>query len=704
MLKYGLLSKHKQSDFVEERKELDSLVTAMREIGVLEETVRLLSQRLPLELHRLTRDCLEECLGKYRIGSKSSTIFAPFLIRKQMKPNEVIEFEGFAPHLDELAQKLFILHTVIYMSFKVIFSEQIADSDQLWSKTRAALLKEANDFILAFTSTSQEGISMGNIGVGDLFKSSLPKGTFNYSFRITAPKEYCPSLIKTMILPLTEKEREAAEKMAALNSVDRYSTLWMRNSLETGINPDLQYLPLLAYPYCHLINWAGINDSSFIDNLLINNYLPFLESYCIQSIAHGFSPQLVALCEDISDRKGLFLINEDSAKLLITYPVIEFCRVFDDVCAALYHLQIIQSEMETLLLSLCQLFAQKCQNHVNQILRNGLGAESSEEDIMCMSGTFIRDQELRRLLLQSNTTGDKCKEQQNAVEEVKILERLKADRSIRKEELLKSFQMITSLLIWYSSLSLLPSTLVKKKTGKLSGLTSFYLENSEHYCVYLGVEPNEVYRFSPEFSSSYALFVTEIANSAKDCLLTCRCELRALCMYHLDLAFREGHYHVDSFESFTDGPDQHVSRLADCFVAFKEAVRAASLDQSITDFIFSGLYIFVEHLLIHNIRYIRGPLCGCQLGMKILRANVQILEQVLQVIEDRQINLKRASAYYDLVEMSTEQFMMVLSETRSQVFTLAELQVILRLHYSGCQDDKELANQMVRLKYLYDGK
>src|SRR5258708_7165506 len=81
--------------------------------------------------------------------------------------------------------------------------------DPIWAKARAALAKEANDLILAFTSISKGGISAGSgfgIGISEVFKPTLPKFPSFYMFRITAPKDYVPSLVRSLELPLTGKE------------------------------------------------------------------------------------------------------------------------------------------------------------------------------------------------------------------------------------------------------------------------------------------------------------------------------------------------------------------------------------------------------------------------------------------------------------------------------------------------------------------
>jgi hypothetical protein len=658
----------------------------------------------------------------YRQGKSCSDIFKPFIIKSQMRHGEALEFEGFAPHLDDLAQRLFILHAVIYLSFNCIFSKHVPEDNELWPKAKAALFKEANDFVLAFVSSSREGHRLGAIGVADLFRPVVPKGIYQYTFKITAPKEYCPSLVKSMTLPLTSREKAAAEKLVALNSVDQYSTSWMRNSLDIGVSPSLQYLPLLAYPYCHLLNWANVSDSTFIDNQLISTYLPFLESHCIQSIAHAFTPQVENRCEDLSDRKGISRVIEDDSCLLISTPVIAFCEAFDQACSALYHLQIIQPEMETLLTTMCRMFLEKVTSRVEHLLHNGNSSSNDAESVKCISGVFAKDRDLYALLSQHlpiNSSGpqqkEPNKEYQVSLEEIQILARLKTDRSLLRDELLKSADSIISLLIINQSLTLLPS-LLKRERGKLSGLTSVYSENSggDYYCVYLGVEPNEVYKFGETFSTNLSQTMNELGRLGRMCLFAVRSELRAICMYHLDLAFREGHYHpIDGLDYLHDGgPDPHVDRLCAALIVFQEAVKAASIDKPTFNFIFSGLPVHVEHLLVHNVKYIRGPISKRDPRLRVLGENLRALEQIIQAVSEGGGDtmgggFKRARAYYDLLGMSTVQMMQVLEETKDHpAFTLSEYQAILKLHYSGGNedDDKEYLNQLVRLKYLLESK
>lgn len=121
-------------------------------------------------------------------------------------------------------------------------------------------------------------------------------------------------------------------------------------------------------------------------------------------------------------------------------------------------------------------------------------------------------------------------------------------------------------------------------------------------------------------------------------------------------------------------------------------------------FVMDGLAATIQSVMINNIRYLKHLERG---GVRKLLANVEAMEQVIAIVSTSKAErFEKVREYYRLVLLDGDGLMSVLSDPKqAHRFTLPEYQGLLQVKYGQSGDPertKELSNQLVRLKYLFE--
>ncbi|KZV93778.1 hypothetical protein EXIGLDRAFT_612626 [Exidia glandulosa HHB12029] len=185
-------------------------------------------------------------------------------------------------------------------------------------------------------------------------------------------------------------------------------------------------------------------------------------------------------------------------------------------------------------------------------------------------------------------------------------------------------------------------------------------------------------------------------------LYTIRIDIRCRTIYYLDLAMRTGNYKLDTAAT---EPDPYIVDLNADLTACDDAV-TASLPQKQRIFVFEGLGLLIEHLLISHARSIRF---ANSFGIQKIQRNILAMQQNLKTIMDGPLEaeLERAKKYYSLFSLAPARLLAGIRQRAE--FTFDEYKTILNFQYgidqslsetAAAQSDREYNMHLIDLHAL----
>jgi exocyst complex component 4 len=732
---------------------LTSLVRAAAILELIPQFLSIVTQRVVSELYQITERELQQTAKQYHSDASSqpfrfrsgtedgvgeSPLFVPVL-RGNMDRVDSNEFDAFVPHLRRLCGRTLGPYLVVANCIRTIGEtvQQIVDASgtnkldvhAFYRNCLSAIHGEVKNWLscmLHGSKTTSRIFTNSTVAITEALKDkkdSQSRGNGRaplYQFINVAEGSRVLAGILEPTAVLSAKDEEAARKLASMLVVDPFATGKQDSGHRSIVKPNLQYLAILYRPFAQLDGWlerlfpqdheeAGpFIDASFVEGVLSEEYLPAIENYAMQELTRAFNGTDALLWHALTEPDAALAIGRGANSLL--HCVSSFIGLLCQVTCVLHQIPGSQAECEQLMISLMNSFLDRCEAKFRDLVTNKAASdEGAAPTFVAVSSTFVAHEALRQLLQQhSMLTGaeDETLDGILARKESFLLEKLKSDRSLHRNEIIFDYRILRSIALMQRSLELLPQILGDSTFGSVPSFPLFrpeFRSNETGRLVsnFFDGTARGVIPLSGDFDSRYNGFLLTVRKLSETCLFTLRTELRVHCFYFLDLAHREGNYALE--EEAGDEPDAYVSSLAGDLIRFEALV---------TDWLpFSRYHVVVDELdeslvgmLLADFRYIRAlNAAGCHK----LQTNVSTLEQILALISaGSTAGMEPARQFYRLAAAGPEK-LIELAPHCEHKFALQHYQAIFDVYYRDSSGDAGLQrthnNQLVRLKYLLEG-
>jgi exocyst complex component 4 len=662
------------------------------------------------------------------MGAGDSPLFVPVL-RGNMAKTDSNEFDAFVPHLrrhcGRLIGRLLVIANCISMIGEIagqIVEEAGSSTDirAFYRSCLSALHGEVKNWLACLlhgSKTTQRVYSSSAVAIVETLKGKKSGTDASkaplYQFVSQGDVNMLPKLLDTGII-LTSKDDMAARKLATMLVVDPFSASKQDVGHRAIVKPNLQYLAILYRPFAQLEHWLQILfpddqkdgqfvDATFVENVLSEEYIPAIENYAVQELTRVFNSAEALLWHPLLEVNQTLAIGKGANSLLVCIST--FVGLISQVACVLHQIPGSQTECEQVMLNLMSQFLERCDAKFRELVTSKT-TEDTSLTFIAISSSFVSHVPLRDLLKQHSMLAgaeDELMDTMLAQKESLLLERLKSDRSLHRNEIIFDYRILRSVALLQRSLELLPKILADSNLGTVPSFPLFRPEfrpdeNGKLLCNFFDGANRGVMACSPAFETAYVNFIASVQRLSETCLFTLRTELRVHCFYFLDLAYREGNY---DFEESSNEPDPYVSNLANDLIRF-EAFVAEWLPYSRYHVVMDELHESLASMLIADFRYIRSL---NPFGCHKLEMNVATLEQILSLISTS-ADLQSARLFYRLASAGPERFI-EMAPTLPIKFTIPQYQSIFDVYYRDNTGDVSLRrtynNQLVRLKYLLEG-
>lgn len=723
-----------------------SLLQALNTLGALEECVENLEQRISSELFLIVESEIKKAslILKKSHRNRPENIDKFVLVPGGMNNISRDEFHLFCPILREMTSVVVAKMIVVVNIFKFI-DETIknlkgakeSSSEQFESPLNLAIqaaFRELRNYVtsILYSNASPSEIFSNPISeISEILRNSKTKSTNDKSDLITfsmALDDHYVNEIKSIPIRVSEKDKDLSKKLAAALNIDPYASSKKDQGHKQIVKPNIQYMQVLfnqvvifndvikqICPEDFASNEAII--SSF-QSIMEKEYIPFIENYMIHELVTSFKSSDSSNWIDFgntTDSIGFTSsIGKKSDSILCSY--LKFVRLICEACRLIYFIPSFQESFENIMEQLCDQLLDKSEVKLRDlILVKFSGEEDSSSNLLCFSVLFAKNPEIRAILSQNGLLHGSPNVQLNHLlseKEAVVMERLKGDRSIGKNELLFDAKVIRELALLQRSFEQVPKLILK---GKFSphehqngsgGMTKIVLDETKslHLHVYEDGKKT-VFKMGAGFDAKFLVFSELLDKLAQTCLFTLHCEMRTHSFYFLDLAFREGSYKLEKLS--VNEPDPYVLNWTNDLLLLSDCL-SDWFPLSKYLFLFDGLSILVDSILVNNFQYIKSINAeGCEKLCTNTTAIIQILTQILPPTE---VALPKATEYYRLAKISRENLIPEIQASPIR-FTFSQYRALLDMVYREAlrldnneAARKDYANHLTMLKYMTTGK
>ncbi|TFY68131.1 hypothetical protein EVG20_g3687 [Dentipellis fragilis] len=476
------------------------------------------------------------------------------------------------------------------------------------------------------------------------------------------------------------------------------------------IKPDAFYVSVLFQPTLSFMeHLPDILPSSMesaraatavLDEFVLNVYLPQLEEK-VSVLFH----QAVTAPEAFQP--------DPSSSWLSPEPLInastQLMALINSLCAMLRATPFHRDNYARLILTVVIQFYQRCSDRYQALVTAGnTTGELDPDATLALSAQWAQNPELTSCLadLFNAAEDDVPKRRKLVKRETKIATGLLSDKSIGKNELVSPVRNLAALGNLYRSVAWFSDALYQLKAvpeDSLSPTTPMQLQPfsattpyTPHLPFLLPVTADEQLRLplSKEMAMRFHALLKTYEQLSEIILHTIRVDVRCRAAHYLDLALRHGNYRVDRE---VGEPDPHVIdlniELGQC-----DDIIASTLPAKEQRFVFEGLGILLEDLLISNARHIRF---ANALGVKKINRNMLALQQCIKTIarDPLDTEFERAKRYYNLFSLGPAGMMD--SIRQKQVFSFDEYKTMLSLQcgVDQIQGDNNTGSQVTDKNY-----
>lgn len=710
---------------------VSSLLQALNAIGCLNDCLESLEQRMASELFAIVEQEIKVISEKMRKSRPFRDAQHKYvLIGTGMSTLAKDEFLQFCPLLRELISVVVAKLVVILNNFKFVTQaiQNMTENEAYFEGSESplriaiqAVLREIKNFATSVVYSHMaptESYSNPIADIAEILKNSKSKSTADSSdlfrFQMTLDDDSIKE-IKSLPNNIRDKDRAVAKRISASLNIDPHSTSRQDSGHKQIVKPNIQFLVLLFQPIILLCNiveslvGGGGEDHSvqaivtFFTSAMEKEYIPFLENYVIHELVAAFKSNdqssWVDLLSDQSRKNAL--IGKSSGSIMTCY--LTFVRLICELSRLIYFVPECQGHFERLMEQLCDQLLDKSELRLRDLILAKYAADddATAANSLCLSVQFAKHPELRAILSENTLllSGNvNCAiNRVLAVKESLVMERLKGDRSISRNELIFDVKIIRDLALLQRSFDQLRTLLLegrytaaaaaqrKRKDEEPAGMTRMILDESKNIILQVYEEGKKtVFQLGSAFEAKFVIFSELLDKLAQTCLFTLHAEIRTHCFYYLDLAFREGNYNLDTF---CGEPDPYVAALT-LDLQNLSSILADWFPLSKYLFLFDGLPALVDQILVNNFQYIKALNA---IGCRKLVANVTALIQLLtQILPPTEAALPRATEYYRLALLPVDDLLPEI-QARGCQFTFMQYRALLDAAYRSDFANEDLA-------------
>ncbi|KAI8878211.1 hypothetical protein K501DRAFT_196399 [Backusella circina FSU 941] len=499
--------------------------------------------------------------------------------------------------------------------------------------------------------------------------------------------------------------------------IDKYANDISSKGHKLLIKPDAYNVSVLLKPtmaFLHRLkevfpNYDDQNEegfASFLDDFAVNVFLPQIEEKVMQLIQHA-TVGLDAF-QDARDYKNY-------SKYPIAKSAVALISVVQSLCRTMHTMPFHTDEYVRLIEVVLLKFYEKCYQKFYSTVARGSAAATEQQqnnngaDVkISTSGDWAQDESLVGLLAQNPFFNDDSKSNNEFIAalnqaEITMEIKLKNDRLLESSELIFDSKKLIALgrlyhtLKWFvreiwnlrSTKSMVGSSSARLLSKELQNHKneeedSAQVKNSKRWSNEDVVEPAVAQEARDDFDTTLLPLRGEIARRfdtllttyqqlAETCLFTLRLEGRCHTMYYLEMAIREGNYHL---EDETYEPDPYVITLNADLIELDDCINA-SLPPKDELFAFDGVPGLIVHILIAEATYIKRLNSN---GVQKMTRNILALQQNLSnfVPLVQCSTMERAREYYQLFNLGSEGMIRSIHESGPK-FSFDEYRIILGL-------------------------
>ncbi|GAA5800243.1 hypothetical protein HPULCUR_005668 [Helicostylum pulchrum] len=597
---------------------------------------------------------------------------------------------------------------------------------EIWRPVQTEIRSLLQDYL---TSQDQAIVSVNDPGSTNTFrgKRDKPKQLFTFAEAAedTELEESYDELKRKLFLSYKKQVpgfnfSDSSKPHSTI--VDKYANDMSSKGHKVLVKPDAYNVSVLLKPtmaFLHRLrevfpNYDDHNEEgfgSFLDDFAVNVFLPQIEEKVMQLIQHA-TVGLDAF-QDARDYKNY-------SRYPIAKSAVALISVIQSLCRTMHSMPFHTDEYVRLIeVVLLKFYEKSYQRFYSTVARGSSYSEQPKNvtDItISTSGDWAQDESLVGLLAQNPFFNDDSKTDNEFVKalnqaEITMELKLKNDRVLDSSELIFDSKRLIALGRLYHTLK----WFVREIWDLRSANVPMSLVNSTSSTKIVNSETNIDANDSPEVKSSkrwsnqeprpirdpseeagpvllplrgeiakrFDALLTTYQQLAETCLFTLRLEGRCHTMYYLEMAIRDGNYHLED-ETFE--PDPYVITLNSDLMELDDCINA-SLPPKDELFAFDGLPGLIVYILISEASYIKRLNSN---GVQKMVRNILALQQNLSnFVPLAQCSMmERAREYYQLFNLGSEGIIKSIQENGPK-FTFDEYRIILGLIYDINQDQDD---------------
>ncbi|OBZ83789.1 putative exocyst complex component sec8 [Choanephora cucurbitarum] len=524
------------------------------------------------------------------------------------------------------------------------------------------------------------------------------------------------NLRKTLLMSYKKQVPGFSGSNASIHSiiVDKYGNDISSKSYKVLVKPDAYNVSVLLKPTMAFLNrlrqvFPSYDDrneegfGSFLDDFAVNVFLPQIEEKVMQLIQHA----TVGL-DAFQDARDYI----DYSRYPIAKSAVALISVIQSLCRTMHSMPFHTDEYVRLVEVVLLKFYEKCyQRFYSTVARGSSYADNQQKNAaevtISTSGDWAQDESLVGLLAQNpffNEDSTMDQEYMKALNQTEITMelKLKNDRLLEPNELIFDSKKLIALGRLYHTLKWFVREIWDLRSSNVSpSLTNSSMkEDTDSYEVRKSkrwsrqelkpqtLENSDDKRpvllpLHSEIAKRFDALLTTYQQLAETCLFTLRLEGRCHTMYYLEMAIRDGNYHLED-ESFE--PDPYIITLNSDLMELDDCINA-SLPHKDELFAFEGLPALIVHILVSEAVYIKKLNKN---GVQKMNRNILALQQNLSnFVPISQCSvMERAREYYQLYMLGSEGIIRSIQENGAK-FTFDEYRVMLGLIHDVAREQDE---------------
>ncbi|GAA6007556.1 hypothetical protein JCM10207_006385 [Rhodosporidiobolus poonsookiae] len=450
---------------------------------------------------------------------------------------------------------------------------------------------------------------------------------------------------------------------------------------------------------------ASTGFGGFIEDFVLRTFLPQLEDK-VASVFHQAVGGIDAFQEDPNYKR--------LSKVPIVRSVSNLMLLISSLCSMLRATPFHRENYSQLIVSVIHQFYQKCLERFKDLAARETNdsAPGSQASPLKMAASWAETNELHTLLneMRAVPPTDPLKLRELLQRETKSEFERKRNGVVASEDLISPSKKLWALGTLYSSLDWFIHHVSSLKSSEGANAPSFangfggfdrrgpresgysHASSSDGSPSMSGHGHDDeaedrtegfALPLTSEMTRPFEALLKAYRQLANIVLYTLRLEIRLRTMHFLDKATRDGVYQL---QEDIQEPDPSVvdlnSDLAEC-----DEVAAGTLGEGERKFIFEGLSLLMDSLLIHNARYIR---LANQFGQAKMLRNILALQQNLKNLGDSplDVDFERSRRFWDMFAAGPKEMLELVRSGRVH-YEFDDLKALLNLQCGVDQSGKD---------------